>query len=794
VRLPRALLTMSALALLLAAPVWAEDLQVSASAGFAGLGKANQWLPVSVMVTNPGNATTGTLVIPPPANSDSRTEYRFAVDLPKGGRKQFRFYFRPGTEDKVRVRLTTPRATVWGDAPLRLQNNDALIFLVVGAPAGSFAGIAQMSFPPRLGSSADAATRAGAGSTAQVTWAQPEDLPDMPAGYQSVDVVALVSPALDRVTDQQADALRRWVAGGGTLAVFAGPEGANLQVPWLADVLPGSVGPLLTLPSLSGLTRLFGVSPPPVDTGVSALSPRPGSRVLADQNGTALLLWRPYGAGQVTLAAFDPSRRPVEGWAGLDALWQWIGGLAVAQTPLVTLTSQVPESPLGRFGRAFGPPVMNAAPSLPTALRDIPELEPPSFWVILFFLVAYILVLVPLNYAVLRRMDRQELAWVTTPAIVAAFTLLAYGIGFAMRGGEALVSVLTVVERGTDEAEAPALSYVGVFSPSASNYSLALDAEPTAVSEVQFNEESQGPGLPLVIAMSGSRQWVETARMNMWSLRAFEVAGDANLGGPIRATLQLSGDALSGSVANQTRLNLEECRIVARGRSYTVGALKAGETVRLPIASVTTTDTLPARLRVIRDTARNALESEARRTEQPVLIGWARQTPAPVTINNRKYDGEGLLAVVVHVPVALAAGSAPEHRARGWITAQSGAAAFEGDPSGRGGVPSDGSLPLSLGRGDLGLAFAVPELTVDRVRTLTLRISGLQASHTVRVLNRARGTWETPAARTARGAFRTFDLNPRDFLDPGRRTLEVRLSGTGANASLVAEAVYTATP
>ncbi len=786
----RVLLTVAALALLAAVPAPSQDLQISVSAGFAGLGKANQWLPVTVTVFNPGEATTGTLVIPPPPQSTSRTEYRYAVDLPKGGRKQFRMYYRPGETDAVvRVRLTTPRATVWNDGSLRLQSRNGLLFLVVGAPAGSFASINQESFPPRTSADTDP-SGSGEGSLAQVTWVLPDDLPDLHAGYQSADVVALTSPALDRVTDQQADALRRWVAGGGTLAVFAGPEGANLQVPWLADVLPGSVGPLLTVPSLSGLARWLGASPPAVETVISALSPRPGARVLAEQGGSALALWRPYGAGQVVLAAFDPLRRPVEGWPGLDALWKWIGGLAVTNTPLTTLAGQLPDQSMGFMRPRRFQPTM--APSLPTALSDIPELEPPSFWVLLFFLIAYTLVLVPINYMVLRRMDRQELAWVTTPAIVVAFTLLAYGIGFTMRGGEALVSVLTVVERGTDEAEGPATSFLGLFSPSATNYALALDTEPTALGEIIYSE-SNAPAPSLVIGMSGSRQWVESARMNMWSQRAFEVAGNADLGGAIRATLAAQGANLSGTIANQTRLNLESCRVLAGGRSFTVGALRAGETVRLPLANGAPPEAQwPERLRVIRDTARNALENQARRTETPVLIGWARQE-SKVLLNKRPYANEGLIAVVVHLP-AMAGGAAVERHARGWITAQSGDAGYETDFSRRG-VPSGDALPVRIGRGEIDLSFAVAELTTDRVQTLKLQVDGLQSYHTLRVLNRTRGTWETPAGGTARGAVKTFTLNPRDYLDRGGRTLQVRMSGTGGGGgSLTAEALYTTAP
>ena len=61
--------------------------------------------------------------------------------------------------------------------------------------------------------------------------------------------------------------------------------------------------------------------------------------------------------------------------------------------------------------------------SLLSALSKAPQLRMPPVSRIAWFLALYVFFLVPLNYAVLRLIDRRELAWVTIPVIVVAFSL-----------------------------------------------------------------------------------------------------------------------------------------------------------------------------------------------------------------------------------------------------------------------------------------------------------------------------------------------------------------------------------
>ena len=79
------------------------------------------------------------------------------------------------------------------------------------------------------------------------------------------------------------------------------------------------------------------------------------------------------------------------------------------------------------------------------ALEHAPRARRAAAELLLVVIVAYILLIGPISYFVLRRIDRRELAWVTAPILVVLFTACSYGIGRTMKGGDVIVNEISVV-------------------------------------------------------------------------------------------------------------------------------------------------------------------------------------------------------------------------------------------------------------------------------------------------------------------------------------------------------------
>ena len=68
------------------------------------------------------------------------------------------------------------------------------------------------------------------------------------------------------------------------------------------------------------------------------------------------------------------------------------------------------------------------------AVASLPSLALPPIGGLIMLLFGYILLIGPINYLVLRRLDRRDWAWLTMPVLIVVFAVGAYAFGSALRG------------------------------------------------------------------------------------------------------------------------------------------------------------------------------------------------------------------------------------------------------------------------------------------------------------------------------------------------------------------------
>ncbi|MGO8670000.1 MAG: PA14 domain-containing protein [Capsulimonadaceae bacterium] len=408
-------------------------------------------------------------------------------------------------------------------------------------------------------------------ATVQAGAAGPADLPERSAGYDGVDVVAIRDDApLDALSGAQVTALRDWVASGGRLLIVAGTNPSALDTSALSDMFPASINLApgsLNLGAIGGGTVSAALLTPGTTTGV---------RVLAsalDGNGTRrpAVVTGPFGAGTVTVVAFDataPAFRPGQGEAQA-ALWR------------TALTGGESRSNILPFIARDEKPSYYGRIPLSSALLSVPAMETPAPAAVAAFLLVYILFLVPVNYLVLKRLDRREWAWVTIPCLVMLFSLAAYAVGYASKGGQFYLNRISVLETTAGSRQAGLFDCIGAFSPRRGRYDLAVRSGdlPSPASPIRSmpwdQQQNAGPGVRIV---QGRVSVVHGALINMWSMRAFNVSGAADLGGPIRVDLAWDARAKTGSgtVTNLSAYTLRHCTLYCGPTTVSLGDLTPG--------------------------------------------------------------------------------------------------------------------------------------------------------------------------------------------------------------------------
>jgi hypothetical protein len=418
----------------------------------------------------------------------------------------------------------------------------------------------------------------------RVGWIEQQNLPDRPAGFSAVDMLVLLDFTASAASSEVINSMKMWVAGGGTLVIPSGADFRKLQEPsFYGELLPVTVtgaGQAAGMPSVESICKSGPIGPIALTRTVPISSRCTYS--LQDSSG---LVWavRNYGAGRVVFLAFDPSAQPFRNWSGQTAFWKSLAGnpRMYQTSPALSLSMNQPYGPGG-----YGGPSSGLNPSAAVSMN--PAVKTPSPNIIWIFLGIYIIVLVPVNYTVLRMKKRLELAWVTVPAIVLFFTIGAYGIGYSVKGGQILLSQASVMVASVGARTAGSISSGWVFSPARRGYTVELK-DPTALGNTTSDNSRYGgypddESSPFPIATMGDKIVWDNVKMAMWSSQSFESSGGLDLGGTVDGHVSTSGSTLSGVLTNNTKYNLKNCLLVYGSSNIDLGDISPGKTKNISMS------------------------------------------------------------------------------------------------------------------------------------------------------------------------------------------------------------------
>jgi len=622
-----------ALSALLRVPAQAVEMEIFP--GFDRVMKSTVWSPVGVKLTNPGGRTVeGTLEIRQDAPHRRPMPICSAkVSLPGNSTKLYYLYTRRHEYGgNMKVSLIRGARTIAAKdlTPMAIGRFDRLV-VTVGDRSSKLHFLTGERVPlvVNAGPSAQTGPNVTAGgqadSTIQAASISPLMLPDRPAAYQSVDVMVISDLGSVSPDPKALKAIGMWVAGGGTLVVSTGPNYRSFRTDFFDDLLPVTITGAGSVPTLGALSQIGKTAFPGGPVAVSISTPKPGiSTHMIEEGAVPVYAERRYGAGRVVFLAFDFNASPFRDWNGQTQFWK-----SVLTTS--TAGAMIPENL--EWMQTHGYPHGGYSPSMPSislanVIRQNPSVKTPSINVIALYLLAYLIFLVPVNYLFVKRKRRMELAWITTPAIVLAFTIGAYAIGYTMKGGRIELGVAAVIEGSSNARYARVISDASLFSPARRTYDIDIK-DPFAIGQCVPQETSE----PMAPVYLGEKSTIEKINMAMWSSKTIESVSGADLGGVITSSLTLAGGQVVGTVTNNTNLDLTDCVVQFGGNQRYIGDLPSGKTAKVspksrPKSAMGQPGHSGDYARDLMDGLLGISSAAASGSGEPVLIGFAeRYTP-----------------------------------------------------------------------------------------------------------------------------------------------------------------------
>ncbi|MCX6344339.1 MAG: hypothetical protein NT018_04610 [Armatimonadetes bacterium] len=550
--------------------------------GFNGVLKSSVWTPIAVHLTNSSSEDVQGEIILSDANGNMNqmTVCTTEVNLPAKSQKLYHSYVRlTGYGGEFVVTLAQGRGILARkQVNLNMASTEDRVIVTVGNRSsrlgflqGETIKITPAAPPP--GSSYSS----GSGRSEAALFAGSLDskiLPDRPAAYEGANLIVLSELTPTSANPNALKAIGMWVASGGTLVIPTGPDSKRFTDPFYTDLLPVTINGAANITGSTDMAAMGNAQFPAGACAVANSSVKPGiGRLIASAGAVPLIVERAYGAGRVIFMAFDIKSSPFRDWNGQTEFWKNILRMPTSQ-PMVDSIRTIPDQ--NRYSKYYGGPSPYASMGMMETVAQNPSVKMPSFNTIGLFLLGYIIILVPVNYFLLKKKRRLELAWVTTPLIVIAFTLGAYAIGYTMKGGDLQLREAVVIEGSSGARFARMVSNATLFSPARRSYDVSID-DPSAISQVVATEENESTPVTYL----GEKSTIPDVGMAMWSSKTFEAVGGADLGGAINSRLMLSSNKLTGEIRNDTNIPFKSCVLSYNNSQQDFGALNPGDSVKV---------------------------------------------------------------------------------------------------------------------------------------------------------------------------------------------------------------------
>lgn len=608
----------------------AAGVQMNVQAGFGGYIRAGGWAPVQVQVSNDGPAVSGMV----DAAIQNGKHVFTPVQLPTNSSKQVTLYV-PAPENaagsyRVSVTLKPEQGpSVTQDTRLTIvAPSDALVGVMTQNP-GAFSALSRIVLPGR------------SHSTVQV----PLDLDMITSraavleGFDAIiiDAIPAGSQGLDALSQAQQAVLSAWVQAGGTLILGGGQDWLRTRASIPQELMPVQSGSVRSITTLDALGTWAG-APLPVGATYTVVSaqPVPDARIVVSQDDLPLVVERTAGLGRTIWVALDLALDPVPTWNNGDTFWRallrsaWVG--------------------------PSRPSIVPVSDNLNQALRTMNQAPMPSLTLLWIFLAFYIIAIGPLNYILLRRMDRRELAWVTIPAMILVATAVVYGVGSLLRGTKPLLYQISVIDAAPQAQIVPVNTMFSLFSPNESRYTIELSRDMlVAASSGNIIQpgSTQVDTQPLqVIDRADGTTLLPDIGIRTGEARAFLASGSMAMAGQIESNLRGDGKTINGTITNKTGLTLHDAYLVLGATHVAIGDLDPGasKTVNMSVPSAVAlytpplgtqiyslstggTHTPPSRSEEVHRQILDALWEGDGTTEYKLrLIGWLDQSPVHIQL------------------------------------------------------------------------------------------------------------------------------------------------------------------
>lgn len=524
-----------------------RDFSLTLEPLFLGTESPGRVQPYAMTVENRGRDTSGEIAL-----DTNEFSMRYPVDLPQGSRKRIVAYLTGGNYFQGMATLRTPL----GGAQFKLESR----------PTGNMRCVAVIS--DVAGELGFLRTNTGRDQPTVDVYIKPGLLPERTVAYVGVNAIWLGDGA-ERMNDEAAAAIRRYVTSGGTLVVSGGAS-----MPLMGDARWQPLLPVLgAQPRTVRLdSQVWGMSIQGACTvGAGTLSPGASARLSVDN--VPVVVEKRHGLGRVVYIAMNITEGPAKQWLHRDVFIQKTGILE--PSPLAQLVDTVDPDPYGG-----SPAPYTTSPGFTPMANSPFSARVPETGTVLGILFLYFLIVVPINLFALRKVGKGELAWISSPIISLAFAAVFFRFSAGLYAANLSVSSSGTIVMHQGDPEATYLGHTQLFFPRGGRYDLKLDGvESVFTREVYSGNPNQISTMASLSMWDDGQIRATDSSVTNLAFREFSLLQRVKVKDLVAVKVnRRGGKVVSVSLTNRSPYLLEQTGVILGDGSMDVGTLKPGET------------------------------------------------------------------------------------------------------------------------------------------------------------------------------------------------------------------------
>ncbi len=378
-----------------------------------------------------------------------------------------------------------------------------------------------------------------------------ESFPSTEALMENFRIIVADGIDFAALTQAQRDALNGWVAGGGMLVIGTGEAGARtlggLELTKDVRITGTAVGSLQGAPVTLAVLEGDGVEP------------------LWREGGTVLAYQKKEGAGRMILPAFSIATTPVAAMAETPAvLWEIC---RMANDSYLELGSN-------EYDRYYHY----------SSMSNFPPMGMSTVKLLLGLLAVYIVIVGPVLYLVLKKLDKREKGWIVIPALAVVFVAVIFVVSRTSPYGKGMMRMVSFAElsEGADTAAVETDIYLKSSDAGSMTYRNEdkLDVFPQKEDYYYYNLAAGDVNCGYKM-LSGDRTEITFYGNQSWQTNHLSAKSTVHTGGALESTLWVENGRLKGSITNGTNIGFVDTILNANGTWLRIGQMQAGETLEI---------------------------------------------------------------------------------------------------------------------------------------------------------------------------------------------------------------------